>query len=126
MRLTGLFAGLALLLGAIGLYGVMSYAVARRTSEIGVRMALGAQRGNVLWHVLRESLLLIAVGTVAGLAVSFAAGWLLENMLFEVSPIDPVPLAAATLILGAAGTIAGYLPARRAARTNPMESLRYE
>ena len=126
MRLTGFFAGLALLLGAIGLYGVMSYAVARRTSEIGVRMALGAQRGNVLWHVLRESLLLIAVGTAAGLAVSFAAGRLLANMLFEVSPIDPAPLAAATLILGAAGTIAGYLPARRAARTNPMEALRYE
>ena len=126
MRLTGFFGGLALLLGAIGLYGVMSYTVARRTSEIGVRMALGAQRGNVLWHVLRESLLLIAAGTAAGLAVSFAAGRLLANMLFEVSPIDPAPLAAATLILGAAGTIAGYLPARRAARTNPMESLRYE
>ena len=125
-KLSGFFAGVGLVLACIGLYGLMSYTVAARTRELGVRMALGAQPQDVLWLVLRESLLLICAGIVVGVPAALASGALLSGMLYGLRPADPLSLAAVVAILGAVGTLASYIPARRAARVDPIVALRYE
>jgi ABC-type antimicrobial peptide transport system permease subunit len=110
----------------IGLYGVTAYGVARRQGEIGIRMALGAQQGAVIWLVLRDVVAMLTVGAVLGLAASLATGRLVASLLYGVKSYDPAPLAIAALLLGAATGIAAYLPARRAARLDPMAALREE
>ena len=125
-RLATFFGLLALLLACIGLYGVMSYGVARRTNEIGIRMALGAHRGNVLWLVLRESLALVVIGLVVGVLASLAVTKTAASLLYELQPNDPLTIALATLLLAAVAALAGYLPARRASRVDPMIALRDE
>jgi predicted permease len=125
-RLTGFFGILALLLAAIGLYGVMSYGVARRTNEIGLRMALGAPRSNVLSLVLRDTLRLIALGLAAGLLASLAATRLATSQLYGLSASDPLTFVVATTAMALVALVAGYLPARRAADTDPMTALRHE
>ena len=121
-----LFGGLAMLLASIGLFGLMSYSVSRRTNEIGVRMALGAQPRDVLGLVLRESMVLVVVGAVIGVAVALASNRLIAAQLFGVPPTDLVALGAAIAVMGAVSGLAGYLPARRAANVDPMVALRYE
>jgi predicted permease len=120
------FGLLALLLACIGLYGVMSYDVARRTHEIGIRMALGAQPGNVLSLVVRETLLLVSIGIAIGLPVALAATRLARGLLFGLTPNDPLTITLATLVMLAIAVLAGYLPARRAARVDPQVVLRHE
>jgi predicted permease len=119
-----LFGGIALLLAAIGLFGLMSYNVSRRTNEIGIRMALGAQRGQVLGLVMRESMVLVVIGVVAGLAIAIAAGRLVTTLLFGLPPRDPTTMIAAVAVMAAVSALAGYLPARRASRVDPMIALR--
>ena len=125
-RLSGFFAGLALLLSCVGLYGITAYAVAGRTREIGVRMALGAQPGTVLWMVLREALLLVGVGVAVGIPAAVAGSRVLRGLLFEVSSADPRALAFSLVVLGAVAAVAALVPARRAAKVDPMVALRYE
>jgi len=124
--LSAFFGGLALLLAMIGLYGVTAYGVARRQAEIGIRMALGAQPGSVIWLVLREVAAMLAIGTMVGLGASLAAGRLVASLLYGVKPHDVAPLAIAAVVLGIATGIAAYLPAHRAARLDPMAALREE
>ena len=124
--LSAFFGGLALLLAMIGLYGVTAYGVARRQSEIGIRMALGAQPASVIWLVLRDVAAMLAIGTLLGLAASLAAGRLVATLLYGVKPYDVAPLAIAAVVLGIATGIAAYLPAHRAARLDPMAALREE
>ena len=124
--LSGFFGALALLLATIGLYGVMSYNVSRRRSEIGIRMALGAAEAKVLRMVLGEVSLLVGVGLAAGLGVALAATRLIETFVYGLTVRDPATLAAAIVLLGAVALIAGYLPARRASRLDPMAALREE
>ena len=121
-----LFGGLAMLVASIGLFGLMSYTVSRRTNEIGIRMALGAQGGDVMRQVLRESMILVAVGVVIGVATAYGAGRLLSTMLFGLAPNDIATIAGATLIMVAVSGLAGFLPARRASRVDPMVALRYD
>lgn len=121
-----LFGGLALLLACIGLFGLMSYSVSRRTNEIGIRMALGAQRSGVVGMVLRESMVMVVIGVVLGVAAALAAGRLVATVLFGLSPADVWTIAGAVLVMTAVSLAAGYLPARRAARVDPMTALRYE
>jgi predicted permease len=125
-QLSGVFGGLALLLAAIGLYGVLSYAVAQRTSEIGIRMALGAQRGWVVRMVLRETAVLIVIGLALGVPASLACARLIQSKLFGLKAADPVTLGAALGIMTAVALLAGYLPARRASRVDPLVALRHE
>jgi len=120
------FSLFALLLACVGLYGVMSYAVARRTNEIGIRIALGALPANVVRMVMREVSLLIALGVGVGLAAAVATTRLVGALLFELSPTDPPTIALATLLMIVVAALAGYLPARRASRIDPMDALRYE
>jgi putative ABC transport system permease protein len=124
--LVGSFAGLAALLAAIGIYGVLSYLVTQRTREIGIRMSLGATRDRVLGEVLREGMWLALVGIAAGIAGAFAAGRVLASLLYEVKPGDPLIFIVTAGLLAAVALIACYLPARRAARLDPMTALRYE
>jgi len=124
--LSGFFAGLATLLAIIGLYGVMSYMVARRRSEIGIRMALGADSGNVSKMILREAGVLLVIGLAIGIGLALAASSVVSAMLFGLKPYDPTTLAAAVAALALAALAASYLPARRAARLNPMVALREE
>jgi predicted permease len=124
--LVSAFGGLAALLAAIGLYGVMAYTVARRTAEIGIRMALGANRANVQWLVLRESLLMVVLGLLAGLPAAFALTRFVKTVLFGVTPADPLSFLVALLLMFAVAAAAAWLPARRAARVDPMIALRYE
>jgi predicted permease len=124
--LTGIFALLALVLAAVGLYGVMSYNVAQRTNEIGVRLALGAQRENVLWIILREALLLLSVGVVLGLPLSLAAARFVRQQLFGLKTDDPLTYAGALIVVSSVVMLSTWLPARRAAAINPVDALRYE
>ena len=121
-----LFGALALVLASIGLFGLMSYSVARRTNEIGIRMALGAQRQDVVRLVMGESMILVIVGVGLGLAAAFAASRLVASLLFGLAPTDVATMAAAMLVLVAVSALAGYLPARRAARVDPLVALHYE
>jgi ABC-type antimicrobial peptide transport system permease subunit len=117
---------LALVIAAIGLFGLMSYNVARRTSEIGIRIALGAQRGAVLGATLRESLVLVVIGAVVGLAAGIGTSRFIAAQLFGVAPNDAFTISIAVAVLMAVAAIAAYLPARRASRVDPMVALRYE
>jgi predicted permease len=126
MLLLGAFAGAAMLLAAVGLFGVMSYAVAQRRPEIGIRMALGAKPGDVARMVLREASGVALVGLAAGVAFALALTRFLESVLFEIKPSDPVTLAAASVLLGAVALAASYLPAYRASRVDPVVALRAE
>jgi ABC-type antimicrobial peptide transport system permease subunit len=125
-RLGGFFGALAALLVATGLYGTLSYRTNRRTSEIGTRMALGAQRGQVLWMVMRESLLISGVGAAAGFPLAFLCARFLNSMLYQVSPFDGLSFAAAIACVALVGSIAAFLPAWRAAKVDPIVALRYE
>jgi predicted permease len=125
-RLCTAFALLALIIACVGIYGTMAYAVARRTSEIGIRTALGARRGVVLWTVLREVLVLAAAGLAIGVPIALGASRLLESFLFQMEPNDPGALALAVLILLTAALVAGYGPAWRASRIRPIIALRHE
>jgi ABC-type antimicrobial peptide transport system permease subunit len=125
-KLCACFGVLALVIACVGLYGTMSYSVARRTNEIGIRMALGAQRGGVIWMVLRQVLVLAFVGLAIGLPIALAASKLVESFLFGMTPDDPLALAAAITVLISASIIAGYAPARRASKIDPMVALRHE
>jgi predicted permease len=125
-RLCAIFGAMALLLAATGLYGVLSYGVARRTNEIGIRMALGAGKRNVIGMVLRETGVMIVIGAAIGLALAVTGMWFFRSRFYGLAAVDPVSLAAATFILGAVALIAGYIPAARAARVNPTTALRHE
>ena len=122
----GNFAGLAPLLGVVGLYGVIAYSVSRRTREIGIRMALGAPRGSVYQLVLKEAGWLTAFGIIVGLVSSLAATTLMRTLLFEVRSWDLPTLSAVALTLAICALLASFLPARRAAAVNPTEALRLE
>ncbi len=124
--LSGFFATLALLLASVGLYGLMSYAVTHRTREIGIRMALGAQRATVLWLVLREALALGLFGIALGIPCALAANQLIVSMLFGISSSDLPTITSVSLLLLTVALLAGYLPARRATRIDPMVALRTE
>jgi ABC-type antimicrobial peptide transport system permease subunit len=116
----------ALALSCIGLYGVMSDRVTMRTAEIGLRLALGAQQQAVRWLVLREALITVVCGVVAGLAAAYGAVQLVRSQLFGVEPHDPLALAGATAVLVAIACAAAYIPARRASRIDPLGALRHE
>ena len=124
--LSMLFGALATALAAVGLYGVMSYTVSRRTREIGIRMALGAARTSVMWMVLREVATMAAAGIVLGLPVAIGVSRFVQSQLYGLSPTDPLTLALSTVILSSVAMFAGYVPARRATRVDPMQALRYE
>jgi predicted permease len=124
--LSGFFGLLALLLASIGLYGILSYNVTTRTKEIGIRMALGARAGEVRRLVLREALLLVLVGVAVGVPAVFAATRFAATLLFQLTPTDPLSLSVAALLLIAVGMVAGYIPARRATRVDPLVALRDE
>jgi putative ABC transport system permease protein len=124
--LVGIFAGSALLLAVAGIYGVLAYSVARRTREIGVRIALGASSGNVLGLVLRQAMVTATAGVAAGIVGSFVLTRLMQSLLFEISPTDPLTFAGVTLVLLLVAALASYLPARRAAKVDPIIALRYE
>ncbi|MBO0721314.1 MAG: ABC transporter permease [Blastocatellia bacterium] len=125
-QLAGAFSLFALLLACIGLYGLMAYAVARRTSEIGIRMALGAQARDVLVLVMRETMLLVVIGAAIGLAAALASIHLVSNLLFGLTPTDPLTIVLATMLLIGVAALAGYLPARRAAQVDPLVALRHD
>ena len=125
-QLSSIFTALALLLAAIGIYGVVAYAVTRRTNEIGIRMALGARRADVVQVVLREAVLVVAAGIMLGLPAAFVASRLIKALLFGVRPADPLLMILTVIIMAAVALLASYLPARRASRIDPMVALRYE
>jgi ABC-type antimicrobial peptide transport system permease subunit len=121
-----IFGGVALLLAAIGLYGVMSFAVSRRTKEVGVRMALGAERGDVIKLVLKQGLWQLAIGVVLGVGLGALLSRGLQEFLFEVGAMDPMTFVAIAVVLVGTGIVASLIPARRATRVDPVVALRYE
>jgi predicted permease len=126
VTLLGIFAGMALLMAALGLYGVITYSVTQRTQEIGIRMALGAQRREVLRMVIGQGMQLAGIGAAIGLVASLSFNRVLKNQLFQVSAFDPLTFAVTALVLIGAALLASYIPAVRATRVDPMEALRYE
>jgi ABC-type antimicrobial peptide transport system permease subunit len=126
MILLGTFAGLALLLASLGIYGVLSFFVAQQTAEIGVRMALGAQRTNIMGLVLRRGMFWTLIGVVVGVVAAFGLVRLMRSLLFEVSASDPVTFVVAPIGLFVVAFLACYLPARRATKVDPLVALRYE
>jgi ABC-type lipoprotein release transport system permease subunit len=124
--LASFFGVLALLLACIGLYGIMAYGVMRRTREIGIRLAVGASRRSVMWMVLRETLIVVTIGVIAGAIAVVPATQALRNQLFGVTPADPASLVIAIVLLVVVAAIAGYMPARRATRIDPLSALRCE
>src|SRR5215471_11719304 len=125
-RLTGLFGVLALVLASVGLYGITAYSVARRTSEIGIRMALGANRNNVVAMVMRRAIILVAIGLAIGIPVALLGGRLMSSQLYGVRSYDPLTIFVAIAVLSAFAALAGFIPARRAASIEPMNALRTE
>ena len=125
-QLSGFFALLALFLACIGIYGVISYAVTRQTREIGIRVALGAQRKQVLSLILRQTLVVLAGGLIVGVPAVLATQRLISTQLYGLPPIDPVSLSMSAALLIGAAMVAGYLPARQATKVDPMVALRYE
>jgi putative ABC transport system permease protein len=126
MLLVGAFAALGLILASVGIYGVVSYSVSQRTHEIGIRMALGAERGDVLKIVVGQRLRSVLIGTGVGVAASIGLTRLLQNMLFAIKPTDPATFLTVALILLSVAWFACYFPARRATKVDPMIALRYE
>jgi putative ABC transport system permease protein len=126
MLLLIIFASIALVLAAVGIYGVMSYAVSRRTHELGVRLALGASRSEILRLVVAEGMVLAAIGTAVGLAAALRLTRLMASLLYAVRPADPATLAAASLLLAGIALLACYIPAWRATKIDPLVALRYE
>jgi putative ABC transport system permease protein len=124
--LLSIFAGVALVLTLVGLYGVMSYSVAQRTNEIGIRLALGAQGRDVLLMIVKQGSLLIILGLAFGLAGAYAASRLLASLLFGVTAKDPFTFAVVAVLLGLVGLLACYIPAWRATKVDPMDALRCE
>jgi len=124
--LASAFGAVAACLAAVGLYGLISYTVARRTSEIGLRMALGASPAMVLWLILRKSLTLVLVGVVLGTVLALASARLVSSLLYGLDATSPLVFVAATTLLAAVAVVASYLPARRATKVDPMVALRYE
>ena len=125
-RLSAAFGVLAMLLASVGIYGIMAFTVARRTRDIGIRMALGAGRSTIVRQVLRETLILMLIGIAVGVPIALAGTRLIKSMLFGLGAADPVALAAACVILAVIAGLAGYIPARRASQVDPMVALRYE
>jgi ABC-type antimicrobial peptide transport system permease subunit len=125
-QLSTFFGLLAIFLSAIGIYGLMSYVVSRRTNEIGIRMALGAERMHVRWLVMREVLVLVAIGIAVGIPAALLSSKLVASMLFGLSATDTASLLAAVAVMLGIAALAGYVPARRASRIDPMVALRYE
>jgi putative ABC transport system permease protein len=126
LLLVGLFAATALALAAIGIYGVVAFSVTRRTQEIGIRMALGARRGNILRSVLGEAARMAALGVVIGIGASLAISRLMSTLLFGISNTDPLTFAGVAVLLSVVALFASYIPARRAMRVDPLVALRYE
>ena len=125
-KLSSFFGVLALLLASMGLYGVMAYAVVRRTKEIGIRMALGAQPGRVRWMVLRETLGLVIVGVLIGVPTAVATARFISSLLYGLTPTDPITVSLAIIAMVVSAILAGYLPARTASRVDPWVALKYE
>ena len=126
MELCGVFSVLALLLAGIGLYGVLSYAVVQRTSEIGIRMALGASSSGVVWLIVRDSLGMVGLGILAGVPVALAAGRFVSSLLYGLNAADPATMGLAASVLVSAAALAAYLPSRRAVLVDPIVALRDE
>ena len=125
-EISSAFGGLALFLSCLGVYGTMAYRVSRRTHEIGIRLALGAHRSDVLWLITKECLILVSVGLVIGLPVALASTRIIASQLFGIRATDPLTFATVAILLVLVSLAACYVPARRAMRVDPMVALRYE